>query len=352
MEVSSKRARCAGLAALLGAVFTLSCASSGATGGRSVVFTKVPPFAEGSPAKLDAIEGRATGVHPGEKIVLYAKSGGWWVQPFGDHPYTPVAADSVWKGRTHPGFAYAALLVQDGYRPNPRIDALPEKGRGVLAIAVVESDGVPSASGKSLLFGGYEWMIRQIPASPAGTQNDYDPANAWADENGHLHLRISGRSGHWSSAEVHLTRSLGYGSYRFTVRDLAHLEPSAVFAMVTADPNVVSGEMDIEISKWGELTGRNGQFVIQPYYVPANTVQFQVPAGTATFLLRWSAGRATFQSFSGENANTLLREHVFTSGVPSPATESVRMNLYVFGDTRNPLRQGTEVVVDSFEYLP
>jgi len=125
-----------------------------------------------------------------------------------------------------------------------------------------------------------------------------------------------------------------------------------VFAMVTSDPNTISSEMNIEISRWGEFAGRNGQFVIQPYYIPANTVQFQVPAGISTFMLRWSAGRASYEAWSGENANTLLREHVFTSGVPSPATESVHLNLYVFGNTRNPLRQGTEVVVDSFEYLP
>ncbi len=312
----------------------------------------MPPYAEGNPDRLNAIEGRVTGVHPGEEIVLYAKSGGWWVQPFADRPFTPVSADSVWKGHTHPGFAYAALLVKSGYRPTTKIDALPEKGHGVLAIAVAESDGVPDTAGQTLLFGGYEWMIRQTPAKPGGTRNDYDPANSWTDADGHLHLRISGSSGHWSSAEVHLTRSLGYGSYRFRVRDVAHLEPSVVFAMLTSDPNAISSEMDVEISTWGELAGRNGQFVIQPYYIPANTVQFRIPAGIATFLLRWSAGRASFQAFSGEKANTLLREHVFTSGVPSPATESVHLNLYVFGNNRNPLRQGTEVVVDSFEYLP
>ncbi|MGA2596231.1 MAG: hypothetical protein ABSH09_04375 [Bryobacteraceae bacterium] len=352
MEVSSNRARCAVVVALLGTIFTPGCRSTGAASNSTVAFTKVPPFAEGSPDQLNDIEGRATGVHAGEKIVLYARSGGWWVQPFGDHPFTAIGADSVWKGHTHPGFGYAALLVTSGYRPSPKIDALPGKGGGVLAIVTAEGSGSPNSAGPTLLFGGYEWMIRQTPARPGGTRNDYDPANAWTDANGHLHMRISGSSGHWTSAEVHLTRSLGYGSYRFRVRELAHLEPSVVFAMVTSDPNTISSEMNIEISRWGEFAGRNGQFVIQPYYIPANTVQFQVPAGISTFMLRWSAGRASYEAWSGENANTLLREHVFTSGVPSPATESVHLNLYVFGNTRNPLRQGTEVVVDSFEYLP
>ena len=37
------------------------------------------------------------------------------------------------------------------------------------------------------------------------------------------------------SAEVKLSRSLGYGSYRFVVQDVAHLEPAAVFALFTWD---------------------------------------------------------------------------------------------------------------------
>jgi hypothetical protein len=330
------------------------CTPSRTSAAPTIEFTKVPIFGEGSSDKLYPVEGRATGVRAGQKIVLYAKSGDWWVQPTKAEPFTAVGTDSAWKNRTHPGVAYAALLVEAGYFPNAKLGELPEKGSGILATAVVESKGTPAGPGKSLFFGGYEWRVRDTPFQPGGSQNDYDSANAWTDRNGHLHLRISGYPGHWASAEVTLSRSLGYGSYRFVVRELSHFEPSVVLSMMISDSSAPSREMDIEISKWGETTGRNGQFVIQPYYVPANTVQFEVPAGRATFMLRWSPGRAEFKAFKGSAVwdSPPVREHPFTSGVPPPGTESVHLNLYVFGLNRNPLRQKCEVVVESFEYLP
>jgi len=321
----------------------------------SIKFTKLPAYGAGSFERLDTIEGVATGVHPGERVVLYARSGVWWIQPFAAKPFTEVQADSVWKNRTHPGSAYAALLVKEGFHPGLRIDALPEKGDGVLAVATAEATVLPRPPGKTLEFGGYEWQIRQTPNDPGGTRNYYNPENAWTDASGLLHLRIAGHPGHWTSAEVNLRRSLGYGSYRFVVRDLSHLEPAAVFTMLTWDDGGPSREMDIEVSQWGETTTRNGQFVIQPYHVPANTVQFQAPPGTVTFVLRWSPGRAAFKAFRGAVSrwdSPAVREHVFTSGVPAPGNESVHLNFYVFGNTSHPLRQGSEVIVEKFEYLP
>jgi hypothetical protein len=36
----------------------------------------------------------------------------------------------------------------------------------------------------------------------------------------------------------------------------------------------------------------------------------------------------------------------------SPGVESVRMALYVYGKTDNPVQNGAEVVIEKFEYLP
>jgi hypothetical protein len=47
-----------------------------------------------------------------------------------------------------------------------------------------------------------------------------------------------------------------------------------------------------------------------------------------------------------------VAEHVFTSGVPSPGIESVRMALYVYRAAKDPLQNGAEVVIEKFKYLP
>jgi len=43
---------------------------------------------------------------------------------------------------------------------------------------------------------------------------------------------------------------------------------------------------------------------------------------------------------------------VFTSGVPPAGADSVRLNVYVFGKGQAPLKNGFEIVIDKFEYLP
>jgi hypothetical protein len=114
-------------------------------------------------------------------------------------------------------------------------------------------------------------------------------------------------------------------------------------------------EMDIEISRWGDSENENAQYLLQPFYVAANAVRFSAPAGRLTHTFRWEPGRVTFRTVrgtpSGEPA-AVVAEHVFTSGVPSPGIESVRMNHYIFHDSRPIQGSASEVVVEQFEYLP
>lgn len=314
-------------------------------------------MAEGGPDKLDIIEGRVTGARMQQQLVLYAHNGKWWVQPLADEPFTQIRKDAGWTNSTHLGTEYAALLVDPGFQPPATVDDLPAQGGGVAAVAVVKGSEPKSEVSKTLQFSGYEWRIRNAPSDRGGI-NQYDYGNVWTDPSGALHLRIVKRSGDWTCAEVSLTRSLGYGTYSFVVRDLSHLQPAAVFGIFTWDygsANSNHREMDIEVSRWGDRDMKNGQYVIQPFYVPENTARFVVPAGTITHSFRWDPGRVAFRATSNSATSPKARvaaEHVFTSGVPSHGVETVRMNLYVFRNAANPLREETEVVVEKFEFLP
>src|SRR5262245_45611100 len=103
----------------------------------SIVFDHVPPAEPGGTQRLSDIGGRVVGAGPGQRIVLYARSGGWYVQPFADAPFTSVRPDSTWASRTHLGTEYAALLVGPGYQPTSIVTALPGRGNGVVAVEVV-----------------------------------------------------------------------------------------------------------------------------------------------------------------------------------------------------------------------
>jgi hypothetical protein len=346
---------------LLCCLLLCGCHSRQAAAGPTIEFTKIPPAAQGGRERVDTIAGRVIGARPGQQIVVYARSGPWWVQPWPDQAFIPIQADSTWDTSTHLGFEYAALLVDPGYRPPPTMDVAPTQGGSVVAVQIVKGVGPTQfAPTKPLNFSGYEWKVRTIASDRGGLNNLYDGDNAWTDASGALHLRMKKKGDRWSCAHVELTRSLGYGTYILVVGDISHLEPAAVLSMNTFDE--ISGgdehyrELDVEISRWGDATSKNNaQYGVQPFFVPGNLASFVAPSGTLTHSMHWESGRASFKTIRGASMHAeapVVSEHVFTSGVPSLGQERLQMSFYVVASDKSPLQKESEVVVEKFEYLP
>lgn len=102
----------------------------------SLRLTRVPQADEGGGPAMAAIAGRARGARPGQQVVLYARSGAWWVQPWIESPFTALAADGTFASSTHLGTQYAALLVEPGFRPPASAATLPTLGSGVVAVVI------------------------------------------------------------------------------------------------------------------------------------------------------------------------------------------------------------------------
>jgi hypothetical protein len=342
---------------LASCVVASGCRAPQPTAEPAIAFNTVPPAAVGGSDRVAPIRGRVSGARPGQHIVIFAKSGVWWVQPATGRPFTAIATDATWENTIHLGTEYAALLVDPGYQPPATIELLPPPGGGVIAVARIKGTGdITERPSKTLMFSGYEWDVRRIPSDRGGA-NDYDPDNAWVDTGGFLHLRLAQREGRWTSAEVILTRALGYGTYVFTVRDVSDLDPAAALGMFTWDDEAVGPnhrELNIEISQWGDRSISNGQYVLQPYYVPANVARFSAPSGRLTHSLRWEPGRASFRTVRGStpSGTRVVAQHDFTSAVPAPGAERVRMNLYFFRFSPLPPQKNVEVVIERFQYLP
>jgi hypothetical protein len=325
----------------------------------SIEITAIPEADWGGSGVVERIAGRAKGFKKGQRVVLFAKSGSWWTQPSDGEPFTAIAPDATWKNSVHLGTDYAAILVEPGYVPpaTPATDVLPGKGGGVVAIATVRAQPGPLAP-KKIRFSGYEWDVRQLPSDGGGAPHANSASNVWTDENGSLHLRIAHNADGWSCAEMNLSRSLGYGLYSFVVRQSPALEPSTVLGLFTYDHSEAGPrhrEIDIELSQWGDAAIKNAQFVIQPFYVPANVFRYTSPTGaTLTHSFRWEPGRVSFKTAeAGAGAGSrVIAEHVFTSGIPSPGAEKVHLNLYIYPRSRAPQRNGVEVVIEKFQYLP
>jgi len=345
----------------LSAVALVACQSERPQETPTISFIYIPPAAQGGRERLDTISGRVSGARPGQRIVIYAQSGPWWVQPWPDHPFIAIESDSTWSTRTHLGYEYAALLVNADYHPAPTIDLAPTIGGSVVALKIVHGVGsLPDLPIVPLRFSGYDWKVRTVSAARGGLNNLYAADNAWTDKSGALHLRISNKPEGWTCAQVVLARSLGYGTYNFVVRDTARLDPAVVLSLHTFDDSAGDKhfrEWDIEIGRWGRAASReNAQFGIQPFYVPGNLARFTEPTGTLTYSMLWEPGRAVFKAFRGSSIQSgdarPFYEHTFTAGVPSPGQELLQAMFYIVASNQNPLQKNTEVVIDRFEYLP
>lgn len=342
------------------AVAMVACQSDKSHETLSIAFTKIPPAAQGGRERLDTISGRVSGARPGQRIVVYAKSGPWWVQPWPDHPFIPIQSDSTWSTQTHLGYEYAALLVDPDYHPAPTIDVAPTMGGSVVALRIVNGVGsLPDLPTVPLRFSGYDWKVRTTDSARGGLNNLYDADNVWTDKSGVLHLRISNKPKGWTCAQLILARSLGYGIYNFVVSDTARLDPAVVLSLHTHDQSAGDQhfrEWDIEIGRWGRATSReNAQFGIQPFYVPGNLARFTEPPGTLTYSILWEPGRAVFKAFrrsSIQSGAHPFYEHTFTAEVPSPGQEHLEFMFYIVASEKGPLQKNTEVIIDKFEYLP
>lgn len=147
------------------------CAADG-TGKPWIELTNVPRADKGGGRELETISGRVHGARDEQRIVLYARSGAWYVQPFADQPFTNIQANSTWTNTTHLGTEYAALLVEPGYMPEASTFELPAEGGGVIAVTAV--DGTPSfwrtwwfrvslmLAGVVMLFALYRFHLHQV----------------------------------------------------------------------------------------------------------------------------------------------------------------------------------------------
>jgi hypothetical protein len=75
---------------------------------------------------------------PGDRIVLYAHSGGlWWLQPASSRPFTEIKPDLTWSSLIHLGDRYAALIVHASFTPVNKVQQLPVEGGTIRAIVEV-----------------------------------------------------------------------------------------------------------------------------------------------------------------------------------------------------------------------
>jgi hypothetical protein len=105
----------------------------------TIAIIEVPSKGAGD-KELQTIAGTVGGVKINEcKVVIFAHTDTWWVQPYFTSPDTSINEDNTWRNDTHLGSQYAALLVKNSYQPPKTTEKLPDVRDAVLAIVIVNA---------------------------------------------------------------------------------------------------------------------------------------------------------------------------------------------------------------------
>lgn len=354
------------LAALAGCVGGVG----GSTGGASATSALACSTQEGTgqpvvclndpPAGATELSGSALNIDPANaKVVIYALTNQWYVQPTVAAPFTDISAGGSWASSTNPWNSVVVLLVNPAtYAPAATQTANPASAPGVLA-----SMQYPASGPISLDFSGYTWGIKttdnvpgaRLSPGPNFWSSDSSVVNVASDG---LHLKIALIDGQWQCAEVYLLESLGYGTYTVQVASpLNHLDRNTVAAPLFL--YAPSGhELDSEYSGSGGLisTPNNAQFVVQPYTVLGNIVQYNQPSSAQfTTQIEWRADHVTFSAWNGwSNSPTsgdMIYQWTYTGAdIPAPGQESVHINLWLFKGSAPMSGSGDEMVINSFTF--
>ena len=224
---------------------------------------------------------------------------------------------------------------------------------------------VPSAPGAATVqFAGYSWRVRSDYGGPG--PNQFSAKNVWVDGQGFLHLAITNANGVWSTAEVVLQQSLGFGSYQFQI--LGHpeaMDEHVVLGLFNyTTPSIGpdgTNEIDIEFATWSGTQPQHANWTVWPAIAgpPQSTDAFDASpnTGLSTHRFVWGSRAVAFQAMSGLTndttgmyANWTYAPSDYLHLIPQTA-EPVHMNLWLTGGP--PANgQGQEIVITGFSFTP
>lgn len=227
----------------------------------------------------------------------------------------------------------------------------------VLSLALALSVPAPAgAAVRTVTFAGSSWTVKDSAGLVGPGPNYFSggPENVWVDAAGQLHLRITARNGQWQSAEVVLDRSLGYGTYRWTVASpLGRLDPSVVLGLFTWSDDAAYNhrEIDIEVARWGDAAGAtNAQYVVQPWDRTGNLRRFVQPdTSPTTQEFTWTSKSVAFRSATAAG-QTIDAWTYKGHDIPRAGNERTRMNLWLNGGAPPTDGAEVEVVLSDFAF--
>jgi hypothetical protein len=224
---------------------------------------------------------------------------------------------------------------------------------------------VSCAIHRTIEFSGYTWNVKASEDTVGPGPNYFSDSeeDVWVDESGQLHLKIAYRDGRWYATEVFTAAPLGYGTYTFVLASpVDQLDKNVVLGLFTWDdtaPQYNYREIDIELSRWGDSTAENAQFVVQPWDRAGNRHRFNMSLQEehSTHRFEWRTDNVHFSSFQGHDAlpdpSDEIESWQYTGAdIPPEGIGNARINLWLFNGAPPSDGQEVEVIVEAFHFVP
>ncbi|MBU1167301.1 VCBS repeat-containing protein, partial [Patescibacteria group bacterium] len=202
-------------------------------------------------------------------------------------------------------------------------------------------------------FAGYSWQVKNGYFAPGPNHWGEGEEFVSVDADQRLHLRVKEQNNLWSSSEVYLPSSLGFGNYSFEVEgQVDQTDPSLVAGLFLYQDDY--HEIDIEFSRWKEMGEPWLHYTVQPYWENelANTKAFDADLKNraSTHQIIWTPTAITFRSFQD---NRLLKEWTYQGENNfSPGQERVHLNYWMIDGDLPTDKQSKELIIKDFSFTP
>lgn len=219
---------------------------------------------------------------------------------------------------------------------------------------------------ETIKFAGYTWVVRPTGRGGPGP-NYWDQDNAFVDDKGFLHLKLTHRNDKWYSSEVYMQDRLGFGKYEFWLTGpVARLDQNVVLGLFNYPTHDVgpdaTHEIDIEFAQWGSPSAPLGNYTVWPTTntVRRDTHAFAFPhdSDSSMHSFTWTPTNLIFQSAQGEKNDKTASFASWRYQPPNPGEHiaqkpmPVHLNLWCFRGLAPTNGEPVEVIVRAFKFAP
>ncbi len=246
------------------------------------------------------------------------------------------------------------------------IIVLPSEAETQTPVPMPTETSTVTVQNGNILFSGYEWEVRNSGLSGPGP-NVWDKDNAWVDENGDLHLKITHASDGWHCAEVTMAQRLGFGTYQFQVTGrVDQLDRNIVLGLFNYPTEDVgpdaTNEIDVEFARWGNPQANMGNYTVWPVQSElsptSETFPVQLNGTYTTHRFTWQPDQILFQSLHGhtDGDDNLIHRWLYKPEEPSQRISQqpmpVHINLWLFQGQSPSDGQEVEIIIHNFTFTP